>query len=156
MIRLKKILFPTDFSEPAVQAEQYACALAEQFDAELHILNVISDAVMASPDPASAYVIPVTTLEEVHAAVVEALAKVPAAPVSANRFLRREVRVGNPFLEIVKYAEEHDIDLLVIGTHGRTGLAHALLGSTAERIVRKSKCPVMTVHPRGHQFVLPE
>ena len=65
------------------------------------------------------------------------------------------VRTGVPFLEIIRYAKELEIDLIVLGTHGRTGLAHVLLGSVAERVVRKSPCPVLTVHPKGHQFVMP-
>jgi nucleotide-binding universal stress UspA family protein len=55
--------------------------------------------------------------------------------------------IGEPAVEIVGYAKEHGIDLLVLGTHGRTGLEHALMGSVAERVVRRARCPVLTVHP---------
>jgi nucleotide-binding universal stress UspA family protein len=67
----------------------------------------------------------------------------------------REVQSGPPFVEIVRYAKEHDVDLIVMGTHGRTGIAHALIGSVAEKVVRKAPCPVLTVRPEGHQFVMP-
>lgn len=58
-------------------------------------------------------------------------------------------------MEIIDYARENEIDLIVIGTHGRSGLMHILMGSVAERIVRKAPCPVLTVKPEGHQFVMP-
>jgi nucleotide-binding universal stress UspA family protein len=67
----------------------------------------------------------------------------------------RTARQGVPFLEILLYAKEQEIDLIVIGTHGRSGLAHVLLGSVTEKIVRKASCPVLTVRPEGHQFVMP-
>ena len=65
------------------------------------------------------------------------------------------VRTGTPFVEIVRHAKENDVDLIVMGTHGRTGLVHALIGSVAEKVVRKAPCPVLTVRPEGHQFIMP-
>jgi nucleotide-binding universal stress UspA family protein len=65
------------------------------------------------------------------------------------------VRQGPPFLEIVRYAQEANIDLIVLGTHGRGGLAHMLLGSVAEKVVRKAPCPVLTVRHPEHEFVAP-
>ena len=65
------------------------------------------------------------------------------------------MRRGAPFLEIIRYAKENDVDLIVLGTHGRSGLAHVLLGSVAERVVRKSPCPVLTVRHPEHEFVMP-
>jgi nucleotide-binding universal stress UspA family protein len=62
---------------------------------------------------------------------------------------------GNPFLEIIRYAKAHEIDLIVMGTHGRGPIAHMLLGSVAEKVVRKSPCPVLTVREAQHQFVMP-
>ena len=67
----------------------------------------------------------------------------------------RSMEDGVPFLEIVRYAKEHEIDLIVLATHGRSALAQVLLGSVAERVVRKAPCPVLTVRPEGHQFVMP-
>ena len=67
----------------------------------------------------------------------------------------RSTRTGPPFVEIIRYAKEHDVDLLIMGTHGRGGLAHMLLGSVAEKVVRKSPCPVLTVRPDQHQFAMP-
>lgn len=153
MISLKKILFPTDLSDAAAEAQLYACALAEQFDAELHVLSVMQDVSLMSPDPNMPWVIPASSLEEVRLSLEAALAKVPDPHWSAGRSVQRVIRIGMPYIEIDKYAAEQDIDVIVLGTHGRSGLSHLLLGSTAEKVVRKAPCPVLTVHPKGHQFV---
>lgn len=153
MIAIKRVLFPTDLSDAAAEAQLYACALAEQFGAELHVLSVLQDVSLMSPDPNMPWVIPASSLEEVRLSLETALAKVPDPAWAAGKTVHRVIRVGAPYVEIDKYAEEHDIDVIVVGTHGRSGLTHLLLGSTAEKIVRKAPCPVLTVHPKGHQFV---
>ncbi len=155
MIAIKKILFPTDLSDAAAEAQLYACALAEQFGAELHILSVMQDIAMVSPDPNMPWVIPASSLEEIRTSLETSLKAIPDPEWSAGKTVYRVLRTGTPFLEIVRYAAEQDIDVIVVGTHGRSGLTHMLLGSTAERIVRKAPCPVLTVHPKGHQFVTP-
>ncbi len=66
-----------------------------------------------------------------------------------------EVQMGRPFIEIIRYAREKKIDLIVLGTHGRSGLKHVLLGSVAERVVRKAPCPVLTIRHPEHEFVMP-
>jgi nucleotide-binding universal stress UspA family protein len=72
-----------------------------------------------------------------------------------NLCVQQEVRVGTPFYEIVRYAREMKIDLIVMGTHGHTGLVHVLLGSVTEKVVRKAPCPVLTVRHPEHEFVHP-
>lgn len=152
---LRKILFPTDFSTPARAAGEYACGLAEKFGAELHLLSVIHDAEMLSPDPTGTYILPTQTLEEISSSVEQTLAGLPIpCAIPPERVVRRVIR-GTPFLEIIRYSREQSIDMIVLGTHGRTGLIHVLLGSTAERIVRKAPCPVLTVRPQDHPFELP-
>lgn len=153
MIRLRKILFPTDMSDAAAEAQLYACALAEQFQAELHVLTVLQDIALMSPDPNVPWVIPPTNLVEVRQSVEEALEKVPSPEWCAGKTVVRVIRTGVPYVEIDRYAQEADIDVIVVGTHGRGGLTRFLLGSTAEKVVRKAPCPVLTVHPKGHQFV---
>lgn len=153
MIRLKKVLFPTDLSETAAEAQLYACALAEQFAAELHVLSVVQDVTLMSPDPNIPWVIPASTLDEVRQNLETAINQIPDANWSEGRIVHRAIRSGTPFIEIAKYAEEQEIDVIVVGTHGRSGITHLLLGSTAEKIVRKAPCPVLTVRPKGHQFV---
>lgn len=155
MIKLNTILFPTDLSDAAAEAMLYACSLAEQYGAELHVLSVVQDVTLVSPDPTNPWVIPASSLDEVKDSVSEALLKIPDPQWSVGKNIVRTVKVGAPFLEIIRYAKEQNIDLIVIGTHGRTGLSHVLLGSVAEKVVRKAPCPVLSVHPKDHQFVMP-
>ena len=155
MINLKRILFPTDFSECGRAAEKYAQALSERFGAELHILHVLADLSMMMPDPGSALSLPLNYVVEMKREAEQALDKILPDKGSGGVRTIRATRMGNSFVEIVKYGDEENIDLIVVGTHGRGALAHMLLGSVAERVVRKSHCPVLTVRPAGHQFVTP-
>jgi nucleotide-binding universal stress UspA family protein len=152
MIDLQRILHPTDFSDAARTACDYACALAETFGAQLDILHVFDLPVAAMPSPGAVF--PPDYFAEERRRVAEELAKVPdtAPPGVAVQHVTRE---GTAFLEIVRYARESAADLIVMGSHGRTGLAHLLIGSVAERVVRKAPCPVLTVRPRDHRFVMP-
>jgi nucleotide-binding universal stress UspA family protein len=153
MIAIKKILFPTDFSDCAKTAQEYAAAFAGQFQAELHLLHVLADLTTTMPDPGFATSLSKNYLVELKHEAQRSLDKV--LPQGTDPALRvvRALRMGNPFVEIVKYAEEAQTDLIVIGTHGRSGLVHLLVGSVAEKVVRKAQCPVLTVRPAGHQFV---
>jgi nucleotide-binding universal stress UspA family protein len=155
MIEMKRILFPTDFSENSKVAQKYACTLAEQFQADLHLLHVLVDPAVVIPEPGTFFPIPDTFLAEMQEKTKAALDKALDPAWCERNKVHRVMRRGTPFVEIVKYAREADVDLIVIGTHGRTGLAHVLLGSVAEKIVRKAPCPVLTVRPEGHQFVMP-
>ncbi len=155
MIKLKRILLPTDFSDYSEQAMSYACAFAEQFDAELHILHVLQDLVAVVPEPGVAFPPPGDYMGELKESANQALLQIPAADWAADRTIVRETRQGPPFLEIIRYAKEQEIDMIVLGTHGRGGLAHVLLGSVAEKVVRKAPCPVLTVRPGEHEFVMP-
>jgi len=155
MIELKRILFPTDFSECGRAAEKYAQALSERFGAELHILHVLGDVAMMMPEPGTALALPQNYLLEMKQEAERAIEKILPEATKAGLRVVRATRMGNAYVEIVKYAEEKSIDLIVVGTHGRGGLMHMLLGSVAEKVVRKSPCPVLTVRPAGHQFVKP-
>ncbi|WP_417850079.1 universal stress protein [Thalassoglobus sp.] len=155
MVNLKRILLATDFSDCSEHALRYACEFAEVFDADLHLLTVFEP-------PGAAYAefgIGYDGVESVEKELVaEAARKLHAYPESTWRKklrLTRSVRTGRPFVEIVRYAKEHDIDLIVMGTHGRGAIVQMFMGSTAERVVRKAPCPVMTIHPEGHEFVMP-
>lgn len=156
MIRLKRILVPTDFSEFSKPALAYACALAARFESELHLLHVVQDPAVYVPDPTMITMEAIQEQsEELRAAAMLALAKLPEGDWDNGVPVVRDARHGSPFLEILRYARDEDIDLIVIGTHGRTGLKHVFIGSQAERVVRKAPCPVLTVRPEGHQFVMP-
>lgn len=155
MIRLNRILVPTDFSEFSRPAMTYACAMAERFGAQLHVLHVVPDPAMLVPE---AVVFSVESMQaqsdQLVADAQKLLQQIPAGGQSGQSVVR-EVRVGAAFMEIIDYAKSQDIDLIVIGTHGRSGLSHILMGSVAERVVRAAPCPVLSVKPSGHQFVMP-
>jgi len=156
MIHLDRILVATDFSEFSKPAMDHGCAIAARFESELHLLHVVPDPAMLVPEAASFSVESMQAqTEALSKAATEELAKLPPGGWDNGRPVVRAVRVGTAFLEIITYAKELDVDLIVIGTHGRSGLMHILMGSVAERIVRKSPCPVLTVKPEGHQFVMP-
>ena len=153
MIQLQRVLFPTDFSELSKSAERYACALADQFRAELHVLHVLEDVYLFAPDPAAMVYIPPNLLNEARKNAEQAISRVPSPEWSNGKRVVHATRNGSPHVEIVNYAKEKQIDLIVIGTHGRTGLTHLLLGSVAERVVQHAGCPVLTVRSEGTQFV---
>jgi nucleotide-binding universal stress UspA family protein len=155
MIDLHRILVPTDFSKHSENALNYAAAFAEKFAAELHLLHVVQDLALFIPEAVTAAPPIAPPVEQLTEAVREALDRVIAQNQLRRFAVKAEVREGNPFYEIIRYAKEKDIDLIIMGTHGHTGLIHVLLGSVAEKIVRKAPCPVLTVRHPEHEFVHP-
>lgn len=155
MITLKKILVPTDFSEFSTHAVKYGCEFARRFGAELHLVSVVEDVYPLIPESGMLLPSAANYLTELKQSAEATLASRPDPAWVQGLTVVREVLIGAAFLEIIRYAKEQDIDLIVIGTHGRTGLIHALMGSVAEKVVRKAPCPVLTVRPEGHDFVMP-
>ena len=151
MIALKRILVPHDFSETSEAAVRYALALAHSFGAKLHLLHVSDKArfEMATEFPLGLD----GTLED---AVRERLVKILTPREQLDFTPVFEFRSGSPAAEIGRYAKEADIDLIVMGTHGRGLVAHAVLGSVAEKVVRTAPCPVLTVRNPQHEFVMPD
>jgi universal stress protein A len=94
-------------------------------------------------------------VNESRAAAEKALAGVLDPKWLTGRTVIQAVVEGSPKVEIIRYARKQEIDLIVLSTHGRTGLAHIIIGSVAESVVRTAPCPVLTVRPEGHQFVMP-
>lgn len=148
MLNLHKILCPTDFSEFSEAAVQYACELAAKFDSELHLLNVLQDYDAVAPATGESFAPFTDWLPELRKQSQEQLAKLPAAEWITKLRVHRATRVGAPVDEIVEYAKENHIDLIVQGTHGRRGIKHMLMGSVAENIVRYAPCPVVTVRDK--------
>jgi nucleotide-binding universal stress UspA family protein len=144
MIALKRILVPHDFSETSVASVTYAVALARSFGAELAFLYV-GDRTRADLEGE----IPMGSDGRVTEAVRQRLMKVltPADQVALNP--QFYVRAGTPAAEVVNFARENDIDLIVMGTHGRGFVGHMLMGSVAETVVRTAPCPVLTVRTPG-------
>ncbi len=144
MIRIRKILYATDFSEPAEPACDYALQLTELANAELHVLHVIGELAdrrknMLQPESFAIFEKEI----EVHAIrEMEALCREKFA--GRVNFVS-DIVVGIPFQEIIRKAQDIAADLIVIGTHGRTGIEHVIVGSTAERVVRRSPIAVLTV-----------
>ena len=154
MLPIRRILFPTDFSEYADHAWSYALTFAQEFGAEVHLLHVVAP----PPRLAEAYAVNFDPEKMVKALAGEANASMDRTVEAAKSWgliFRREVRVGVDFREIIDYVTKQDIDLIVMATHGRTGLAHALLGSVAEKVVRKSPCPVLTIKHPTMKFEMP-
>jgi nucleotide-binding universal stress UspA family protein len=119
------------------------------------LLHVLQDLVAMVPEPGMAFAMPGDYLKDLREGSKRAMAELAKTGLAAGVRVVQETREGPPFLEIVRYAQEGDIDLIVMGTHGRTGLAHALMGSVAEKVVRKAPCPVLTVRHPEHEFVKP-
>ena len=144
---IKRILFATDFSDPSENAQKYACDLASQTGAELHLLHVVVPlAVPAMGAPSVGYI---EDSEAISASVKESEHDLEALLDQEWRSSHRVVSaviVGTPVFEILKYSKDNQIDMIVMGTYGRTGLTHLLMGSVAENVVRKAHCPVLTVH----------
>jgi nucleotide-binding universal stress UspA family protein len=151
MIKVKTILVPTDFSDCSEAAVKYGYALAETFGATIHLLNVVQDP-YAMPWAADAFAAPIGhMLSDWEAQANRRLVDTVPAASSAPTVLK--TLVGSPYSAIVRYAEQHHVDLIVLGTHGRGPLGHMLLGSVAERVVRTAPCPVLTVRHPQREFV---
>lgn len=154
MISIKKILVADDFSEHSANALNYASEFAKAFNAEVLLCHVVEGASLLSqmPPGGEAYFPP--NLAEIQ----EKSARDACEKRLAHSGIERSsihIPHGKPFVEIVKLAKEQDVDLIIIGTHGRGAIGHMLLGSVSEKIVRKAPCPVLTVRHGEHEFVMP-
>jgi nucleotide-binding universal stress UspA family protein len=149
VLEIRRILAPTDFSPHAEVAMRYACSLAERLGATLHLLHVLPEVVPVGPDPVLAPSLPPEYYTDTEKQSLEALAKSIQPAWGKPAKVEVAVRWGGAVEGIVGYATDLTIDLIVIATHGRTGLKHVLLGSVAERIVREAPCPVLTIRERA-------
>jgi nucleotide-binding universal stress UspA family protein len=149
MLELKNILAPTDLSQHAESGLRYAVGLAERFGAALHLVHVLPEVVApVGPEPMILPSLPAEYYDEAQAHALDALAKVLKPEWGTPKNVEEAVCWGDPVQSIITYARDHAVDLIVLATHGRTGLGHVLLGSVAERIVREAPCPVLTVRDR--------
>lgn len=145
MLTIQRILFPTDFSEGAKQAFPQAAFLADWHDAELHILNVTSQHRPDYSETRRRFPVPHDTLADWLGQPVEAGAEAAWPDLEALSIVQEQIEARVPAASIVDYAEDEDIDLVVMSTHGRRGLDRVLLGSVTEEVVRTVPCPVLTV-----------
>jgi nucleotide-binding universal stress UspA family protein len=142
----KRILVPTDFSATSDAALEHARVFAERFGGSLHLLHVVEDQFVSGPLGGEIYA-PHTegTLTILLQEARERLSRRITAQDRSRFQASTEVIVGSAMRTIVEYAGDNGYDLIVMGTHGRTGLAHVLMGSVAEHVVRTASCPVLTV-----------
>jgi nucleotide-binding universal stress UspA family protein len=153
MISLKRILVPTDLSEYARCALPYAVELATVHRATLHLLHVVDihwfGSVGGSEFGERIDDFVQRFRQDSEAGLAQLEAEIQTVPVEAT------VRLGTPHVEIVRLAREQEMDLIVIATHGRRGVSHALIGSVAEKVVQMAPCPVLSIKHPEHEFILP-
>ena len=153
-VNLKKILVPQDFSEYSIHALKYAVTFAGLFNSELIVLHIVEPIVYPADFSFGQVSIPAME-EEIRKHSEEQLNDLVAKEIPANIKVTSIIRIGKPFSEIVEVAKSENADLIVISSHGRTGMDHVLFGSTADKVVRKAPCPVLTIRPHEHEFVVP-
>ena len=157
MITFKTVLVATDFSEPSDAALVYGRALATRFGATLHVLHVAQN-VYISTFGAENFAIVAPGLQQqveddarrsLHQLLIDSDGSGPPT-------VRAILTSSSPAMAIVDYANDHDIDIIVMGTHGRGALAHLVMGSVAEQVVRLAPCPVLTLRRPEREFVSPD
>jgi nucleotide-binding universal stress UspA family protein len=157
MLALKNILVATDFSEPSEAALAYGRAFARQWSATLHVLHVVDDlSLRLSPMGG-----PVMDLSKVQTELETDARKSLQDLITDDDRRTLHVRActvtsATPAQEILTYAKDQHVDLLIVGTHGRTGMAHFFMGSVAQHIVRSAPCPVLTVRHKERDFLQPD
>ena len=145
----RRILVPLDFSQCAEKALQYALPFARQFGAELVLLHVVQGYVPLSEFSAGDPGFVAANSEESAQKQLCSLKETLDSCIKS----RVVVRVGNPYTQIIETARELGIDLIILSTHGHTGLALVFLGSTTERVVRRAGCPVLVVRENENEFI---
>lgn len=149
------IVVPTDFSELSQQAVPWARTMADALDAQIHCIYVVREPrFYGGVEMGAMDTLP--TPEELRRDAAARLEHFVAEhfPDISNR-LNTAIVVGNPFVEIVRYARDQNATLIVMSTHGYTGLKHALMGSTTEAVLRKAHCPVLSVRSPDIAFEMP-
>ena len=153
MSKITKILVPIDFSNYSKKALSYAVNFAKQFNSKIYLVYVIEPVIYPSDFSMGQVTFPSTDVELADRAKEElnALIKTEIGDTIETDVI---IRTGKPFVEINETASKEDIDLIIIATHGHTGMEHLLFGSTAEKVVRKAPCPVLTLREpiKGFKF----
>lgn len=140
--KFKVLLVPIDFSKSADKALAYSAALARSLGAEIRLLHVIEGTKVATESFQW-----IDFSNEVKAVVTPMLENLARRIQKQGIPIRTEVGQGTPYLEIVNRARRQKADMIIMGTHGRTGVQRWIMGSVAERVVRIAACPVLTIHP---------
>lgn len=146
MTIIRRILVPTDFSDSARQALDWASTLAREFKAEILLLHVVENLTVGYAS--DLFPVPMAEVyEEISGYARSELAKLVQELRTGGVTVTERLAQGTPSAEIIRIAKEEGVDLIVVGSHGKGLLDHALFGSTTERVVRKAPCPVLTCRP---------
>lgn len=146
-LQVSKILVPIDFSDYSKMALDYAVEFAKKFNSQLFLIYVIEPIVY--PSDFGLGQVPISSIDmEIQSRAEDEMQKLINEKVPKETKVSWIVRVGKPFIEIINEAKEKDCDLIIIATHGHTGIEHILFGSTAEKVVRKSPIPVLVVREK--------
>ena len=152
MINLKNILCPVDHSDCSKEALKYAVSFAMKDNSKLYLLHVIDiRAFDESIDTMTPQIPDNETLKQLKTKLLDCIPE----EIRDDMDVEALVVQGIPFAEIISTAREKEIDMIVIGSHGRTGIAHMMLGSVSEKVVRKAPCPVLIVRQPNQKFVMP-
>lgn len=150
---IKKILVPVDFSDYSKDALKYAVQFAKQFNARLYIVYVVEPVIYPADFSMGQVAIP--SLEnDIKNRAEEEMESLVKSFVDPSIKTEKIIKTGKPFVEIIETAREVDADIIIMATHGHTGVEHLLFGSTAEKVVRKAPCPVLTLRKpiKGFQY----
>ena len=146
---IRKILVPIDFSEHSQKALRYALAFAAQFDAEVTLVHIVEQMVY----PGDWMYPPLAVSDFANEKREQMIERLRALDAGSGIKTQHMVRLGRAWQEVTEIAREQKADLIILATHGYTGLKHALLGSVAEKIVRHAPCPVLSVRPEERDFL---
>ncbi len=141
---ISKVLVPIDFSDYSKSALKYAVSFVKHFSAQLILVYVVEPVIYPPDFSMGQIAIPSVDLDMDKRAIDE-LNKLAEQEIPSEIKVKSVVKTGKPFIEIIETASEQDVDLIIIATHGHTGMEHILFGSTAEKVVRKAPCPVLTL-----------
>ncbi|MDP2682069.1 MAG: universal stress protein [Deltaproteobacteria bacterium] len=143
---IKKILFPTDFSVASDYALSYAVSMAKRFKAEIFLIHVVD----TSYDISGFYIPHISVeklIQEMESSAEAQLKKVGGKISRSVKAYKSAVKSGIPYKEIIKFAKNKGIDMIIMGTHGKSGTDHFFFGSTTERVMKQADCPVLTIRP---------
>ena len=143
-LSIKKVLVPIDFSDYSKSALKYAVNFAKSFGADMTLIYVV-EPIIYPPDFSMGQIAIPTISTEWDDRAREELEKLAKSEIPAEVKVKTIIKTGKPFVEIIETAAEEDIDIIIIATHGHSAVEHILFGSTAEKVVRKAPCPVLTL-----------
>ena len=152
-VAINKVLVPIDFSDYSKSALKYAVNFAKSFKADMFLIYVV-EPIIYPPDFSMGQIAIPTVNTEWDERAKEELDKLAKIHIPSDVKVTTIIKTGKPFVEIIDTALEEDIDLIIIATHGHSGVEHILFGSTAEKVVRKAPCPVLTLREpiKGFNF----